>query len=309
MLNNFLSTLIFGTSSSNGYANGNVETNTDNTTNKSNTTTVNTNMDELNDFDFIDRKDIDWILVNPFDSQSKKSQKRKSKKLNLSVSLTASGYALQSLFNEPIQVVPNARQQQQFDDADEAGQSVPKSTEKPKDTWLITPLPSLRSISTSQRSIVESGLENLLIEHPSMSVFIASSSEDLRDEYDEVRSGELTELVTEKENASPAIRKRKNKKNKNKDAKKDAQQQQQQSTLCNSVTKSASPKKSIKSYLQANNQVSAKKRVGTNLNSLRLSQLYNVNTSMKMVVNVNTRQRKYHNLQQPQSFFSQHHSF
>jgi hypothetical protein len=38
------------------------------------------------------------------------------------------------------------------------------------DTWLITPLPSLIS---SQKSMIENApLENLLIEHPSMSVFI-----------------------------------------------------------------------------------------------------------------------------------------
>ncbi len=51
------------------------------------------------------------------------------------------------------------------------------------DTWLITPLPSLVSLSTSQRSIVDSGaLENLLIEHPSMSVFISVGEDDLPEE-------------------------------------------------------------------------------------------------------------------------------
>jgi hypothetical protein len=43
--------------------------------------------------------------------------------------------------------------------------------------WLITPLPCLTSITASQRSIVENDpLENLLIEHPSMSVFVAATS-------------------------------------------------------------------------------------------------------------------------------------
>lgn len=41
-----------------------------------------------------------------------------------------------------------------------------------KDEWLITPLPCLTSITCSQRSIENDPLENLLIEHPSMSVFV-----------------------------------------------------------------------------------------------------------------------------------------
>lgn len=43
--------------------------------------------------------------------------------------------------------------------------------------WLITPLPCLTSITASQRSIVDNDpMENLLIEHPSMSVFVAATS-------------------------------------------------------------------------------------------------------------------------------------
>jgi len=42
--------------------------------------------------------------------------------------------------------------------------------------WLITPLPCLTSITASQRSIESDPLENLLIEHPSMSVFVAATS-------------------------------------------------------------------------------------------------------------------------------------
>lgn len=46
-----------------------------------------------------------------------------------------------------------------------------------KDEWLITPLPCLTSITTSQRSIVDNDpLENLLIEHPSMSVFVSRTN-------------------------------------------------------------------------------------------------------------------------------------
>jgi hypothetical protein len=46
------------------------------------------------------------------------------------------------------------------------------SSNKNDDSWLLTPLPCLTSITQSQRSIIDNGpLENLLIEHPSMSVF------------------------------------------------------------------------------------------------------------------------------------------
>lgn len=45
------------------------------------------------------------------------------------------------------------------------------------DDWLITPLPCLTSITCSQRSIIDNDpLENLLIEHPSMSVFVTVTS-------------------------------------------------------------------------------------------------------------------------------------
>jgi len=67
---------------------------------------------------------------------------------------------------------------------------------KQKD-WLITPLPCLTSITTSQRSIVENHpFENLLIEHPSMSVFVSatSSNNQMKDdviEEDDVTSAEV----------------------------------------------------------------------------------------------------------------------
>jgi hypothetical protein len=48
---------------------------------------------------------------------------------------------------------------------------------KEQKEWLITPLPCLTSITGSQRSIVENNpFENMLIEHPSMSVFVSATS-------------------------------------------------------------------------------------------------------------------------------------
>lgn len=55
---------------------------------------------------------------------------------------------------------------------------------KSKD-WLITPLPCLTSITASQRSVNEnSELENLLIEHPSMSVFVTATSTSIIESLD-----------------------------------------------------------------------------------------------------------------------------
>ena len=46
-----------------------------------------------------------------------------------------------------------------------------------REDWLITPLPCLTSITSSARSIVDNHpFENLLIEHPSMSVFFTATS-------------------------------------------------------------------------------------------------------------------------------------
>lgn len=58
----------------------------------------------------------------------------------------------------------------QFDDSAKTSQVVTAAPQK--DEWLITPLPCLTSITCSQRSIENDPLENLLIEHPSMSVFV-----------------------------------------------------------------------------------------------------------------------------------------
>jgi hypothetical protein len=69
------------------------------------------------------------------------------------------------------------------------------------ETWLITPLPCLTSITESshQRSMIDNyPLENLLIEHPSMSVFIsatnANSNTTQQDDDDDVEEEENRSL-------------------------------------------------------------------------------------------------------------------
>lgn len=80
--------------------------------------------------------------------------------------------------------------------------------------WLITPLPCLTSITASQRSIVDNDpMENLLIEHPSMSVFVAatSSAEDNDDDDDDTATlenedEEMNVEEEEKKQQPPALR-------------------------------------------------------------------------------------------------------
>jgi hypothetical protein len=61
--------------------------------------------------------------------------------------------------------------------------------------WLITPLPCLTSITASQRSIVDNDpMENLLIEHPSMSVFVAATSSAESDDDDDTATLEDEEM-------------------------------------------------------------------------------------------------------------------
>lgn len=68
-------------------------------------------------------------------------------------------------------------------DANEEAEEETKKVEAPAkkdETWLITPLPCLTSIteSANQRSMIDNyPLENLLIEHPSMSVFISATTQ------------------------------------------------------------------------------------------------------------------------------------
>lgn len=62
-------------------------------------------------------------------------------------------------------------------DNDKDDQVVRKQQQQQQQDWQITPLPCLTSTVTSQRSLVdEDPLENLLIEHPSMSVFVSATS-------------------------------------------------------------------------------------------------------------------------------------
>jgi hypothetical protein len=66
--------------------------------------------------------------------------------------------------------------------------------------WLITPLPCLTSITASQRSIESDPLENLLIEHPSMSVFVAATSSQNSDvSFDEEEEGTDVQMTLDEE--------------------------------------------------------------------------------------------------------------
>jgi hypothetical protein len=74
-------------------------------------------------------------------------------------------------------------------------QEEPQQKTIEQDSWLITPLPSLVSLQTSQKSLIENApLENLLIEHPSMSVFITQEEiNDAEEATDENSSFSLIE--------------------------------------------------------------------------------------------------------------------
>lgn len=113
-------------------------------------------------------------------------------------------------------------QQQETNEVEELMQS------NKKEDWLITPLPCLTSITCSQRSIIENHpLENLLIEHPSMSVFVTATSTSSCDEDEEMRQIEENkedlieqqyqkeqqlEIVVAKANNKSAQKKKSNKK-------------------------------------------------------------------------------------------------
>ena len=74
-------------------------------------------------------------------------------------------------------------------------QEEPQQKTIEQDSWLITPLPYLVSLQTSQKSLIENApLENLLIEHPSMSVFITQEEiNDAEEATDENSSFSLIE--------------------------------------------------------------------------------------------------------------------
>jgi hypothetical protein len=104
----------------------------------------------------------EYGLQNLFDSQITMQTSKHND------SLGSDGGDLTPVHQSPTHQKQNEQQQQQ-------------------DTWFITPLPSLVSLSTSQRSIVDTGaLENLLIEHPSMSVFISVGDDDLDEQVESV---------------------------------------------------------------------------------------------------------------------------
>ena len=83
-----------------------------------------------------------------------------------------SEYGLNRLFDSQQQDCSNGNVI--MNDEQPMQQEEPQQKAVEQDTWLITPLPSLVSLQTSQKSpLMENApLENLLIEHPSMSVFI-----------------------------------------------------------------------------------------------------------------------------------------
>jgi hypothetical protein len=70
-------------------------------------------------------------------------------------------------------------------------------SKKSREDWLITPLPCLTSMTPSkQRSIIESDpLENLLIEHPSMSVFVAATSSESCSDHSSNDLEELSQIT------------------------------------------------------------------------------------------------------------------
>lgn len=206
--------------------------------------------------------------------------------------------------------------------ADEDEEFNRKYTSSAKD-WLITPLPCLTSITASQRSIVENDpLENLLIEHPSMSVFVAATSASASEDDSFADEDMIVETPTPKvmvksvsekrkctvspvqqaEQSSPtASLKRKGKKNKKSTAavspslsavsckdkenvQQQPQQQPKQALTANDFKKSTNLAR-LETLLLNKNQM---KRA--NKNSVFGKQSNN---------NVNNKQRKYHMLQQP----------
>lgn len=69
------------------------------------------------------------------------------------------------------------REESDEEEDDEGEQGVQLEKKPQANDWQITPLPCLTSTTWSQRSLVaDDPLENLLIEHPSMSVFVSATS-------------------------------------------------------------------------------------------------------------------------------------
>ncbi|CAF0772151.1 unnamed protein product [Brachionus calyciflorus] len=158
--------------------------------------------------------------------------------------------------------------------------------------WLITPLPCLTSITASQRSISENAeLENLLIEHPSMSVFVSATSTSII-EIDESNDTVMQSAI-------------KNQSEKRKGA--EMQVDSQNSTLKRKGKKgkrsnnTVSNKENVRALLFNENKKSCEQAKKLDALLLNGKQLKRNNKNSKWN-NVNMNKRKYHQMQQPAFF-------
>lgn len=145
MFSSLLNQLLFGTATSTVSSEQNVNNN------------INENYDDK--FDLIDKNDIDWVLVNPYKSKTSRKLSINKNTSTKQLTMSTSDYGLRNLLEETV----NEIEQDKELVVEKDGQ------------WLITPLPLITTTS-SQHSIIDNGIENLLIEHPSMSVFIKATN-------------------------------------------------------------------------------------------------------------------------------------
>jgi hypothetical protein len=208
------------------------------------------------------------------------------------------------------------------------------SNQTNNNNWLITPLPCLTSIHASQRSIIENDpLENLLIEHPSMSVFVAATSsasnsdQSFQEEEErmivveseapkpvqqsqkpkmtksEKRKAQIQSQSSSVETSPNNNNKRKNKKNKKSATAVSSTQSSSNVTPSSSVSNvSQNTANQNKENLQVWLANDAKKHALSQ--QARLEQLLFNKNQMKRAnktkqINANHKQRKYHKLQQP----------
>jgi len=158
--------------------------------------------------------------------------------------------------------------------------------------WLITPLPCLTSITSSQRSMSENAdLENLLIEHPSMSVFVSATSTSIIeiDESNEIvmQSVNVMKTQTEKRkgiemqvDSQNGTMKRKGKKGKR-------------------SNNAVSNKENVRALLLNENKRTSDQARKLDSFSLNGKQMKRNNRNSN---NVNMNKRKYHQMQQPAFF-------
>jgi len=166
--------------------------------------------------------------------------------------------------------------------------------------WLITPLPCLTSITASQRSISDNAeLENLLIEHPSMSVFVTATSTSIHENVmqstekkevkifksqSEKRKGQEIAIV-QYDSMQNGTLKRKGKKSR-----------KSSNAVCNN-------KENVRALLL--NDAKKSSAHGNKLDNVLLNgkQMKRNNMSSAFKANhVNLNKRKYHKLQQPVFF-------